>query len=165
MDLQAVIASASSKFSPARDFVRAFPNAEHWIVEAKRQLPSGEWGLVHEWVSRAALFGRYAFWLVVAIQVDGAGNVSAIEEQNVYVVEVDEVTGDTAWKFSFGQLDLDDWNQIVASEDEFPAVEFELNRDSPVDGFDRYWDHTSPGRHVLSNDGIALKGPLRFMSR
>lgn len=165
MNLQAVIASARSNFAPASDFVRVFPNAEHWIVEAKRQLPSGEWGRVHEWISRAALFGRYAFWLVVAVQVNDAGHVSAIEEQNVYVIEIDEVTGDTAWKFSFGQLELDDWNQIVASEGEFPAVEFELTIDSPVNGFDKYRNRTSPGRHVLSNDGIALKGPLRFMSR
>lgn len=68
MNDDALVASALLSFSHAREFQRIFPDAEHNIVEAQRDLRDG-WKTVTEWISRANLHDRYMVWLVVAVEV------------------------------------------------------------------------------------------------
>jgi len=91
MNYDAVIASAVRDWPYAYQFQRLFQNAEHTIVEAKRQFQPDGWKPVSEWISRAPMHGRYAVWLVIAIEIVADGTLSPLEEPQLYVVEVTKV--------------------------------------------------------------------------
>jgi hypothetical protein len=84
-----LIASALVNFSPAHEFHRLFPNAEHTIVGAMRDCEPDGWRAVSEWISRARLYDRYILWLVVAVEVGADGRISEFEKPEHYLVEVE----------------------------------------------------------------------------
>lgn len=88
MNYETVIASAVHNCPLARDFQRLFPNADHAIVQGKRQSDLAGWKSVTEWISRAHLHDRYVAWLVVAIEISPDQIVSQLEEPELYVIEV-----------------------------------------------------------------------------
>jgi hypothetical protein len=59
VNYDSMIDSAARNFPPAAAFQRLFPNAEHSIVEAKRDFDPDGWKPVNEWISRAHLHDRY----------------------------------------------------------------------------------------------------------
>lgn len=154
----------------ARQFHEFFPDAEHIIVHAKRDLTPDGWRLVDEWISRANLYNRYALWLVVPIEFTVAGDVSALDQAAVYIVEVtkvekgrDEKDG-PKWECTFGQFEEGDWQDLIAAGGNFETLGADLITDAPVKGFATFWRDTSPPPEAPAPDGLALHAPLRFMT-
>ncbi len=170
MSYDSVIASALRDLAFAREFQGLFPNAEHTIVEAKRDFHPDGWRPVSEWISRASLHDRYAVWLAAAIEIAADGTVSTLEEPQLYVIAVEKVEGSknekggAAWELAFCEFEQGDWERLVENRGDFAAIGFEMTVDAPVDGFARYWHDTSPIGHPIPPDGIALRAPFRFMA-
>jgi hypothetical protein len=165
-----IIAIGCRDLACVRDFIKCFPNVEHFIVPAKRQVPGEGWGIVSEWISRAKLHDRYIFWLVVAVEITDDHKVTAIEEPQVYGVDVysiekvkDEIDGPKV-SVNFGQIEAGDWQSIVDAGGDFISAGFELITDQPVERFDSFWNDTRPHSATPAVDSVALKAPLRFMS-
>ena len=170
MDYEAVIASAVRDWPCACDFQRLFPNAEHAIVEAKRQFDPDGWKPVTEWISRAHLHDRYVVWLVVAIELSADGTLSQLEEPQLYVIEVRKVTrsrddeGGAEWEVACAEFEDGDWAKLVENRGDFASVGFAMTVDAPVDRFATFWHDTHPIRRDEPPDGIALRAPFRFMT-
>lgn len=169
MDEEAAIQDGVRALRCVRQFLQVFPDAEHTIVPAKRQVGDGDWSLVSEWISRARLYDRYVFWLVVAIEVSTSDTVAPLEEPQVFVVEVEAVAnsrdeGDAPkWQFGFGQIDASDWQEMIASGAAPDFRKFGLEVDQPVARFETFWNDTRPHQVPPTDDAIALKAPLRFL--
>jgi hypothetical protein len=170
MNYDAVIASAVRDLPFAREFQRLFPNAEHTIVEAKRDFYPDGWRPVGEWISRASLHDRYVVWLVVAVAITTDGTVSALENPQLYVVEVEKVEksrneeGGPLWECGCLQFEEGDWDQLVENSGDFASVGFDMTIDAPVDRFATYWHDTRPSQNAAPSDGVCLRAPLRFMT-
>jgi hypothetical protein len=165
-----IVSQAIRSFEPARQFQSLFPNAEHSIVQAKRDIQPDGWQPVSEWNSRCRLHDRYVVWLAVAVSVGADGVVTALEKQQVFVMEVDKVKrgrderGGASWEVNFVELEDSQWEQLLRNGGNFAAIELEMETDAPVDRFDIFWRDTSPNRPRAFTDGIALKSPLRCMT-
>ena len=120
MNYESAIASGVRELDVVRQFENFFPDAEHFIVQAKRDFDPDGWQLVNEWISRAHVHDRYVIWLVVAIDVAPNGGISALDEPEVYIVEVETVQkgrddeDGPKWECSFGELEDGAWKEIVA---------------------------------------------------
>jgi hypothetical protein len=168
MNYDAVIASAVQNFPYALEFQRLFPNAEHAIVNAKRQFEPAGWTPVLEWISRGHLYDRYVVWLVVAIDVGQENAIRELEKADVYVVQVEEVEGSkgsegASWQFDWAEFEEGDWKQLVESGGDFASVGLEMNTEEPVADFAKFWNDTRPTQRSSPPDGIAFKAHLRFM--
>jgi hypothetical protein len=170
MDKEAAIQDGAHALRCVRQFLQVFPDAEHTIVPAKRQVGDDEWSLVSEWISRARLYDRYVWWLVLAIEVSTSDTVAPLEEPQVFVVEVESIAksrdeaGAPKWQFGFGQIDESDWQEMVAAGTALDFREFGLEVDQPVERFETFWNDTRPHHIPPADDAIALKAPLRFLS-
>jgi hypothetical protein len=168
MNDKAIIETAIEKVSFVRDFQRLFPNAEHVIVQGKRDFDPDGWKTVNEWISRTALFNRYVLWLVAAIDISKEGEVSLLEEPDVYLVGVESGEksddGYPTWEIGFFQFEEGDWNRFVKSDGNFSSLELEITTDAPIDGFDIFWNKTRPQPGAtIPDDGMAFKAPFRFL--
>ncbi len=170
MNYETVIASAVHNCPLARDFQRLFPNADHAIVQGKRQSDLAGWKSVTEWISRAHLHDRYVAWLVVAIEISPDQIVSQLEEPELYVIEVKKVTrsrddaSGAEWEVACVQFEEGDWAKLVESGGDFASLEFEMTVDAPVARFATFWHDTRPIRRDAPPDSVALRAPLRFMT-
>lgn len=169
MNVEAVIEDGVRNLRCVRQFLQVFPDAEHTIVPAKRQVGDDGWSVVSEWISRARLYDHYVFWLVIAIEVSTSDTVAPLEEPQVFVVEVeaiaksrDEEDG-AKWQFGFGQIDASDWQEIIASGPNPDFRELGLVVDQPVERFETFWNDTRPNPIPPADNAIALKAPLRFL--
>ena len=168
MNYDTVIPSGIRDLACVRQFQHLFPNAEHTIVEAKRHFDPEGWRPVNEWISRASLHDRYVLWLVIAIEISTGGSVSAIEEPQAYLIEVETVEkgkdeeGGPRWECGFGQFEEGGWEELVENGGDFASVGLEMIVDAPVDGFAKFWRDTRPTRSAGPPDGMALRAPLRF---
>ena len=170
MNNDAVIASAIRDWRFAREFHRLFPNAEHTIVEAKRDVHPDGWTYVSEWISRASLHGRYVVWLVVAIEIATDGTVAELEKPQLYVIEVEKVVRSrdeeegAEWEVACAEFEEGDWEQLVEHCGDFASVGFEMTVDTPVDRFAAFWHDTRPSPGPAPSDGVSLRAPIRFMT-
>ncbi len=165
-----VLAAGLSHIAAVRDFRTLFPQAEHTIVKAKRDMPPEGWQLVHEWISRAALFERYIVWLVVAFELDAADRITILEEPSVSITELeldpDQEVDDSgaAMQVAFIEFEDGDWEKLVAAQGDFAAIELELKTDAVVEQFAMFWRETRPTPLAEPpTDGMAFKAPLRFL--
>jgi hypothetical protein len=166
----AVIASAIRDWRFAREFHRLFPNAEHTIVEAKRNFHSDGWRPVSEWISRARLYDRYVVWLVAAIEIATDGTVAGLEKPQLYVIQLEKVLRSrdeeegAEWEVACVEFDEADWEQLVEHSGDFASVGLEMTVDAPVDRFASFWHDTRPSPRPAPSDGVALRAPIRFMT-
>lgn len=169
MNVEVVIEDGVRNLRCVRQFLQIFPDTEHTIVPAKRQVGDDGWSLVSEWISRAKLYDRYVFWLVVATEVSTSDTVAPLEEPQVILVEVEAIAksrdeeGGPKWQFGFGEIDASDWAEIIASGTDLDFRELGLVIDQPVTRFESFWNDTRPHQIPPADDAIALKAPLRFL--
>jgi hypothetical protein len=170
MNYDAVVASAMRSFPRAREFQGLFPNAEHAIVDDKRDFHPDGWKPVCEWISRSHLHDRYVVWLVVAIDIAADGTISELEKPVLYVVELEKAEScrddeeGASWEVGCAEFEEGDWERLVNSGGDFAAVEFDMKTDSPVNRFATFWNDTRPTQRFASSDGMAIKAPIRFMT-
>jgi len=170
MNYEAVIASAVSFFPRAREFQSLFPNAEHSIVDAKRDFAPDGWKPVLEWISRSHLHDRYVVWHVVAIDIGADGTISELEKLHTCVVEVENVERcrddqeGRSWQINWAEFEEGDWERFVESGGDFAAVGIDMKIDDPVDRFATFWRDTRPTQRFAASDGIAFKAHIRFMT-
>jgi hypothetical protein len=161
------LASGIRDLDDARQFQELYQDAEHVIIQAKRDFGPDGWRLVDEWISRVSLFDRYTLWLVVPIEFTALGAVP-LDKTVVYIVEVERVEkgrdeeGGPKWECSFGQFEEGDWKKLVEAGADFEAMGAGLITDAPVEGFATFWRDTSPPPEDPAPDGVALHAPLRF---
>jgi hypothetical protein len=169
MNYDAVVATALECIPAVREFGELFPNAEHTLVKAKRDLESDGWQIVYEWISRGNMHDRYMVWLVVAIDIGRDDNLSELERPHVYVVEIEKTEGGSeddnrrSWEFRLAEFEDGDWEQLVQSDGDFGAIGLELRPDAPLEQFSLCWQETRPIPLAEPPDGIAFKAPLRYM--
>lgn len=164
------IACGIRSLDDARRFQELFPGAEHVIVQAKREFEPDGWRLVHEWISRANLYNRYALWLVLPIEFTPDGVAAPLGQPDIYMIEIEKVEngGDDKegpkWECSFGQFEEGAWKEIVEAGGDFAALGIDLMTNAPVEHFATFWRETRPPADDPAPDGQALRAPLRFMS-
>lgn len=169
MDERAIIKAGTLDLDCVRQFLQWFPDAEHTVVQAKRENHGEGWGLVSEWISRARMYDRYVFWLVVAIDVNDYGSVTATELPQLSLIQINEIERTRIdlrgpkWKLGFGQFDDEDWQELVESGGDFDSVGLELITDQPVERFETFWNDTRPHHIPPAHNAMALKAPLRFL--
>ena len=166
MDHDALIATGMKTIPVVSEFCRMFPNAEHVIVKAKRDMEG--WRIVHEWIGRCPMYERYALWLVIAINVEPNGSLASLEKPSFYITETVKIEGSrddpegVRWELQQAEFEDGDWEKLVATGGDFGAIGLELTVDSPVPRFANYWRDTRPAPMAEPPDGMAFKAPLRF---
>src|SRR5262245_40719805 len=126
MNYDALLARGLDCIPPVREFSELFPNAEHTVVKAKRDIDG--WQFVYEWISRNPMDERYVVWLVVAINIRPDGSFAALERPSIYVVEINKIERSRdhqegpSWEFEMAEFEDGDWEQIVASRGDFAAI-------------------------------------------
>jgi hypothetical protein len=166
MDYDALIATGVRTIPVVSEFCSLFPNAEHVIVKAKRDMDG--WRVVHEWISRCPIRERYVLWLSVAISTEPSGSLNSLEKPRFHITELakfDSGKGDPGgaqWELGQAEFEDGDWEQLVATGGDFAAIGLELTVDSPVPRFATFWNDTRPAPIADPPDGMAFKTPLRF---
>ncbi|WP_428307641.1 hypothetical protein [Lacipirellula sp.] len=163
------IAAGTRDLADVRQFLELFPHAEHAIVQSKHDFPPGGWQLVQEWISRTSLFDRYVLWLAIPVEFTAEGTASELDRPAIYVTEVEKVVkgrqeqGGPKWECGFGQIEEDDWLELVQVRGDFDAAGADLTKDDPVEGFATFWRDTCPPPDARAPEDITLRAPLRFV--
>jgi hypothetical protein len=167
MNYDALLATGLNRIPVVREFCDLFPNAEHTVVKAKRDIDG--WQIVYEWISRSPVYERYVVWLVVAIGIGPDGSLAELEKPDIYVVEINKIErcrhdqAGPSWEFSWAEFEDGDWERLVEHRGDFPAIGLELTTNAPVERFTECYDDTRPTPLAEPPDGMAFKAPLRFM--
>lgn len=167
MNYDKLLATGLECIAIVREFCSLFPNAEHAVGKANRDING--WQVVYEWISRSPLYERYMVWLVVAISVKPDGSLAELEVPDVYVIEVSKIVRcrkdkeGPSWEFAWAELKDGDWDRLVESRGDFAAIGLAITSDSPVKRFTECYNDTRPTPLAEPPAGTAFKAPLRYM--
>jgi hypothetical protein len=167
MNHDALLATGLQRIPVVREFCDLFPNAEHIVGKAKRDIDG--WRVVYEWISRSPVYERYVVWLVMAISIEPDGSLTELEEPNIYVVEISKIERcrndqeGPSLEFTWAEFEEGDWNRLVENRGDFTAIGLELTTNAPVQRFTECYDDTRPIPLAEPPDGMAFKAPLRYM--
>jgi hypothetical protein len=169
LNKEAFVAAGVRNLLCVRQFLQLFPDAENTIVEANRDFYANGWKRVNEWISRAKLYDRYVFWLIVAVELTESNTVVELEKPQLYVVEVVDIEksrdeeGGPKWTLELFEIEEADWNDLVAQGGDINSANLDLTIDEPLERFSTFWSDCRPTHDPPAPEAIALKAPFRYI--
>ena len=142
--MDAAIDHVASNDSVAREFQRLFPDARHWIAHYATDEP--------EWTSEVLLYGRYVFNVSFSIRFSDKARMVAercsparfrfVDVGDVVPLEYDRISI-TPGPLHGMELSQSQWDLLREANGDFEAAGVQLQKESPLPDFVRYYESRS----------------------